>query len=122
MGWPTKGHILDYFGTKIYHSELRWSGILIKAPENQKVHAIANGKIVFANWLPGYGLLLIINHGHGYMSLYGRDHSLKKKVGDMVKKGDVIATVGKSGGYRHSALYFAIRHNAEPLSPKKWCH
>ena len=122
LAWPTKGKILPYFGTKIYQSRLKWDGILIKAPANQPVYAVADGKVVFAKWLPGYGLLLIISHGHGYMTLYGRNHNLYKKPGDVVQKGDLIATVGQSGGYEKSALYFAIRHNAKPLNPLIWCH
>ena len=122
LPWPAKGKILPYFGTKIDQSELKWTGILIKAAEDQPVHAIAAGKIVFAKWLPGYGLLLIISHGHGYMTLYGRTHYLYKKAGDTVNQGDLIATVGDSGGYGQPALYFAIRHNAKPLNPVNWCH
>ncbi len=121
LHWPTKGTIINKFGTKIYQSELRWNGIIILAPDNQDIHAIADGKVVFANWLPGYGLLLIINHGKGFMSLYGRNHSISKPVGSFVHKNDVVASVGKSGGYETSSLYFAIRHNAKPLNPAKWC-
>lgn len=122
LSLPAQGKILPYFGTKIYQSELRWDGILIQASENQPVYAIADGQVVFAKWLPGYGLLLIISHGHGYMTLYGRNHNLYKKPGDMVQAGDLIATVGNSGGYDNPALYFAIRHNAIPLNPLQWCH
>lgn len=120
LPWPTRGKILDHFGTQIGQSELRWMGILIKAQDGNAVRAIANGKVVFANWLPGYGLLLIINHGNGYMTLYGRNHTLYKEVGDRVQAGDLIATVGQSGGYQTPALYFAIRHNAKPLNPLRW--
>src|SRR3990167_4098112 len=121
LNWPTKGQIMPFFGTKIYQSELRWDGILIQAPENQPIYAVANGQVVFAKWLPGYGLLLIISHGHGYMTLYGRNHTIYKKSGDFVHAGDLIATVGDSGGYDQPALYFAIRHNAIPLNPMYWC-
>ncbi len=120
--WPTSGHILPLFGTEIYQSELKWDGILIRTTENKPVHAIAPGVVVFSKWLPGYGLLLIINHGHGYMTLYGRNHSVYKKPGDKVLQGDLIATVGKSGGYSFPALYFAIRYNSKPLNPMAWCH
>jgi len=119
--WPTKGRVLNYFGTKISKSELRWGGVLIKAAQGQDVHAVASGKVVFAKWLSGYGLLLIISHGNGYMTLYGRNHQIYKKVGDIVHAGELIATVGKTGGYRKPALYFAIRYNAKPLNPAKWC-
>lgn len=121
LNWPTKGKVLPYFGTKIYHSQLKWGGILIQAQEDQPIYAIAAGQVVFAKWLPGYGLLLIIDHGHGYMTLYGRNHNIYKKPGDTVHKGELIATVGDSGGHDQSALYFAIRHNAKPLNPMNWC-
>ena len=121
LRWPTKGKILRLFGTQIEQSELRWGGVLIKAPDGHPIHAIAKGKVVFAKWLSGYGLLIIVNHGHGYMTLYGRNNALYKTVGDSVKKGDLIATVGKSGGYQSPALYFAIRHNGKPLNPTRWC-
>lgn len=121
LPWPTKGKILNYFGTKINESELRWDGVLIDAPMGQPIRAIANGKIVFAKWLAGYGLLLIINHGKGYMTLYGRNHTLYKKVGDIVSAGEIIATVGETGGYQSPALYFSIRHNANPVNPMRWC-
>jgi septal ring factor EnvC (AmiA/AmiB activator) len=119
--WPTRGQVLNYFGTQIDNSELRWSGILIKAKESEPVRAIANGKVVFADWMPGYGLLVIVNHGYGFMTLYGRNQNLYKRVGDTVHKGELIATVGKSGGYQTPALYFAIRYNAKPLNPSIWC-
>lgn len=117
---PTHGHILAYFGKSIDHSELTWNGILIKAPDNQPVYAIADGKVVFADWMPEYGLLLIISHGRDYMTLYGRNRNLYKKVHDVVKKGDLIASVGKSGGHDQSALYLEIRYNAKPLNPMLW--
>ena len=122
LPWPAKGKVFPYFGTRIDQSELRWGGTLIEAAEDEPVRAIASGQVMFARWLPGYGLLLIISHGHGYMTLYGRNHYLYKKLGDIVEKGDLIATVGNSGGYEKPALYFAIRHNAKPLNPADWCN
>ena len=121
LDWPTKGVILPCFGMPIKQSELKRDGILIRAPENQPVYAVAAGTVVFAKWLPGYGLLLIINHGHGYMTLYGRNHNLYKRSGDTVRQGELITTVGQSGGHEKPALYFAIRHNAKPLNPAIWC-
>ncbi len=122
LPWPTNGKVIVKFGSKINHSQLRWEGVLIRAKVNQPIYAVQAGKVAFAKWLPGYGLLLIIQHGHGYMTLYGRNHQLFKKPGDMVRKGDLIATVGQSGDYSKPALYFAIRHNAEPLNPLSWCN
>ena len=122
LAWPTQGRIDNVFGQKIEASQLTWSGLLIKAKENQPIYAIADGKVIYAKWLSGYGLLIILSHGDGYMTLYGRTHSIYKQVGDYVHAGEMIATVGKSGGYRSPALYFSIRHNAKPLNPAKWCH
>ncbi|MCL5260226.1 MAG: peptidoglycan DD-metalloendopeptidase family protein [Gammaproteobacteria bacterium] len=119
--WPTKGNIDVHFGSSIQNSSWKWNGILISAPEDQEVHAIADGKIIFSEWLSGYGLLLIIDHGRGYMSLYGRNHTLYKKVGEEVNSGEAIATVGKSGGFDNPELYFAIRYNGKPVNPETWC-
>jgi septal ring factor EnvC (AmiA/AmiB activator) len=121
LHWPVKGKIEDLYGSQIEHSQLKWDGVIIRAIEGQNVYAISSGRVVFAQWLQGYGLLLIINHGHGYMSLYGRNNSLYKQVGDIVQPGDAIATVGQSGGYNYPSLYFAIRHNGKPVDPKLWC-
>ncbi len=106
LSWPTEGSVLPYFGIPIDQSELKWDGILIRAAEDQPVYAVASDKVVFAKWFPGYGLLLIINHGHAYMTLYGRNHNLYKKPGDMVQKGDLVATVGQSGGYEKPSALF----------------
>ena len=120
LHWPTRGRVQAIFGTHIEQSELKWGGVLIKAPENQPIHAIASGKVVFSKWLSGYGLLLIISHSHGYMTLYGRNHALYKKTGDVVRRGEVIATVGQTGGYEQPALYFAVRHNGKPINPAQF--
>jgi len=119
--WPTHGIVHYLFGTPVVNSQLKWDGVLIDAPEGQKVYAMGSGKVIFSQWLQGYGLLLIIDHGHGYMSLYGRNNSLYKKVGDKITKGDVVAEVGNSGGYERPSLYFAIRYNGKPVDPKIWC-
>ena len=122
LAWPTKGRITHHFGTKIQQSELTWSGVVVRAPEGQPVKAIAGGDVIFAKWLSGYGLLVIINHGDGYMSLYGRNQAIYTKKGDHVDAGQQIATVGQTGGFDSPSLYFAIRHNAKPLNPSLWCH
>lgn len=122
LSWPARGKIINLYNTPIEQSELKWEGILIQAPEDTPIHAVASGTVLFAKWMPGYGLLMIINDGNGYMTLYGRNHALYKQAGDRVKAGDVIASMGKTGGYDESALYFAIRHDAEALDPMKWCH
>lgn len=118
--WPTRGKIAQHFGSSIQGSNWKWNGILIAAPEGQSVQATASGKVVFADWLSGYGLLLIISHGHGYMSLYGRNHSVYKNVGQTVTAGETVASVGKSGGFEKPYLYFAIRYNGKPVDPEKW--
>lgn len=121
LPWPTRGSVLHYFNTPIANSELKWNGEIIEAPDEQPVYTVAGGTVVFSKWLEGYGLLIIINHGDGYMTLYGRNHSIYKHEGDKVSAGDLIATVGQSGGYDKPALYFAIRYNAKPLDPHQWC-
>ncbi|OGT07846.1 MAG: hypothetical protein A2X78_03295 [Gammaproteobacteria bacterium GWE2_37_16] len=113
---PTSGKIENAGG-----GEARLGGVIVAAGEGQEVHAIAAGRVVFAEWLRGYGLMLIIDHGRGYMSLYGRNHSLYKKTNDTVAAGEVIATVGNSGGYEKSGLYFAMRYNGKPIDPTVWC-
>lgn len=122
MPWPLAGHIRHQFGTQVYQSELKWDGVLINAQVGQAVRAVAPGRVIFAKWMAGYGLLLIINHGNGYMTLYGRNQTLDRKVGDRVSAGDEIATAGKSGGFQAPGLYFSIRHNAQALNPSHWCH
>lgn len=121
LAWPLQGRIRRNFGTQIEQSELRWDGTVIGATPGQSVHAVASGRVIFARWLAGYGLLIIINHGNGYMTLYGRNRQVSVNVGDYVKPGEVIATAGKSGGFDHTALYFSIRHNTTALNPSVWC-
>lgn len=121
LPWPTRGKIVQQFGTSIEHSQLKSTGVLIGAAEGQNVYAIAPGQVVFANWMAGYGLLLIIDHGNGFMSIYGRNNSIYKKAGEQVKAGELIATVGDTGGYEQSALYFALRRDGKPVNPEQWC-
>src|SRR3990167_1369459 len=122
LPWPLHGQVRHQFGTQVYQSELKWDGTLINALSGQPVRAVAAGRVIFAKWMAGYGLLLIINHGNGYMTLYGRNQTLTQKVGDRVIAGEVIGTAGKSGGFLRPALYFSIRHNAQALNPTHWCH
>lgn len=120
LPWPTEGSIAAHFGSSIEQSELKYNGTLISAPSGQPVRAIYQGRIVFANWLQGLGLLTIVDHGNGYLSLYGHNQSLYKKVGDIVKAGDVIGSTGNAG-QGPSGVYFEIRHNSRPLNPESWC-
>lgn len=121
LSWPTAGNLATHFGSSIDQSELKYNGVLISAPTGQSVRAIYQGRVVFANLLQGLGLLIIIDHGNGYLSLYGHNQTLYKKVGDVVKAGDMIATTGNSNGQGPSGVYFEIRHNSQPLNPERWC-
>lgn len=118
LSWPVEGEIAQRFGEKRLTG--RWDGVLIKTREGEPVRAAAAGRVVFADWLQGYGLLAIIDHGDGYMSLYAFNQSLYRNVGEAVQAGDVISTVGRSGGRNQPALYFGVRHTGQPIDPLKW--
>jgi septal ring factor EnvC (AmiA/AmiB activator) len=119
LTYPTKGSLLESFGSP--RASGRWDGVVIRAPEGAPVHAVAAGRVAYSDWLRGYGLLTIIDHGEGYMSLYAFNQSLYKNVGDSVNGGDIIATVGASGGRAESGLYFGIREKGRPVNPMLWC-
>lgn len=121
LKWPAKGKLLKRFGALKKGGNLKWQGVLIDAETGTSVEAISAGKIVFADWFRNMGLLIIIDHGDGYMSLYGHNQNLLKNTGDWVLAGEEIATVGDSGGQSDTALYFEIRKGAEPLNPSRWC-
>lgn len=121
LRWPAPGPLQAAFGAPRGQGKLRWEGVLIRAPEGQEVRAVSRGRVAFADWLRGYGLLIIVDHGDGYMSLYGHNQSLFKETGDWVETEEVIATVGASGGQEREALYFEIRHNGAPQDPARWC-
>ena len=108
------------FGMVQSNGKQRWQGWLYPASEGNGVRAIHHGRIVFSDWLRGFGLLTIVDHGQGYMSLYARNQALLRSVGDWVEAGDVIAKLGRSGGYEESALYFEIRHKGQPQNPRRW--
>lgn len=111
LDWPLQGTI----ATGAH------GGYIISAPEGTPVHAIYGGKVIFANWLRGFGLLVIINHGNGFMSLYARNQALFTKAGETVSPRDIIATIGKSGGFTNPSLYFEIRQNGSPVNAMNWC-
>lgn len=121
LGWPARGKLSVSFGTPRGDSGLAWQGVLISAPEGGEVHAVAQGRVAFSDWMRGFGLLLIIDHGDGYMSLYGHNQALYKEVGEWVDTGEVIATLGASGGQNRAGLYFELRHKGRPVNPRKWC-
>lgn len=121
LAWPTKGRLQAVFGTRREGGRLKWNGVIIQADEGRDVRAVSHGRVAYADWLRGYGLLLIIDHGDGYMSLYGHNQAIYKETGEWVEAGEAIASVGKSGGQTQSSLYFEIRHNGKPTDPAKWC-
>jgi len=121
LPWPTSGALLNRFGTSRPQGDLKWQGVLISAAEGVAVNAISHGRVAFADWLRGFGLLLIVDHGNGYMSLYGRNQSLFKEVGEWVSTGEQIAVVGEANASGPAALYFEIRHNGAPQNPTRWC-
>jgi septal ring factor EnvC (AmiA/AmiB activator) len=119
LPWPLKGKIIKNFGSR--RADGHWDGVLIAAKEGKNIRSVSDGHVIYADWLRGYGLLVIINHGSGYMSLYAFNQSLNKKVGDKVTAGAVIASVGKSGGRSQAGLYFGIRYQGKSIDPVPWC-
>ncbi len=117
---PVKGRVSVAFGSSKNRSGLRWNGILIDAPAGTEVQAISHGQVVFAEWLRGYGYLIILDHGQEYLSLYGYNQSLEREVGDWVLPGETIALTGSSGGQKKTGLYFELRHKGKPMSPLAW--
>jgi septal ring factor EnvC (AmiA/AmiB activator) len=117
---PVRGELKNRFGVPREGSGVLWKGLFIAAPAGQEVKAIASGRVVFADWLRGFGNLLIIDHGDGYMSLYGNNESLYKQVGDAARSGETVAAVGNSGGNMDSGLYFEIRHQGKAFDPLGW--
>ncbi|OGS75208.1 MAG: peptidase M23 [Gallionellales bacterium GWA2_55_18] len=117
---PVKGEVTNRFGTQRPDSTVQWKGLFLRTSAGQAVKAVAAGRVVFADWLRGFGNLLIVDHGNGYMSLYGNNETLYKQVGDVLRGGDTVAAVGNSGGNEDSGLYFELRHESKPLDPMKW--
>jgi len=120
LALPVKGVVSNKFGSTRPDSTVLWKGLFLRAATNQPVKAVAAGRVVFADWLRGFGNLLIIDHGQGYMTLYGNNETLYKQVGDVLRGGDTVAAVGNSGGNEDSGLYFELRHEGQPLDPMKW--
>jgi len=120
LAWPVLGSIVHDFGQRRAGDELRWNGVVVGVPGGTPVHAIYQGRVVYADWLPGLGLLIIVDHGAGYMSLYGHNEAILKASGDWVALGEVIAYVGDSGGQSQTALHFEIRRDGEPIDPRPW--
>lgn len=118
---PLRAKVRSAFGDVKTGSGMRWEGLLLAAAEGEPVHAIFDGRVVYADWLRGFGLLLILDHGDGYMSLYSHNSSLNKQLGDWVASGETIAFVGTTGGLSKPGLYFEVRYNGEPTNPLAWC-
>ena len=116
---PARGVVSNRFGSPRQEGST-WKGLFIRASAGSEVKAIASGRVVFADWMRGFGNLLIVDHGSSYLSIYGNNDALLKQVGDNVKGGDTVASVGNSGGNPESGLYFELRHQGQPLDPLKW--
>ncbi|HGJ5857133.1 murein hydrolase activator EnvC [Arsenophonus nasoniae] len=117
--WPVHGQILHHYGDSI-SDELRWKGMVINAAEGTEVKAISAGRVLLADWLQGYGLVVVIDHGQGDMSLYGYNQSALVNVGQQVRSGQPVALVGSSGGQQRSSLYFEIRRQGKTVNPQPW--
>jgi septal ring factor EnvC (AmiA/AmiB activator) len=119
LGWPLKGRVAHSYGSQ-RSGELRWEGWLISASAGTAVNAVHNGRIVFSNYLRGFGLLAIVDHGDGYMTLYAHNQELLKDTGDWVQSNELVARAGNTGGLNKPALYFEIRSQGKPADPKVW--
>lgn len=120
LPWPARGKVLQRYGSRIAQGKLKSNGINIALKEDQEVKAVHSGRVVFSDWIRGFGLLLIIDHGEGYMSLYGNNKSLIKDTGDWVRAGETMAYAMDSSGKNESGLYFEIRRHGKPLNPRHW--
>lgn len=118
LPWPLNGKLINQYGKSI--DGVARHGAMFEAPEGRKISAVYQGKIVFADWLKGFGLLIILNHGHGYMTLYANNQTLFRKTGDEVQQGDVIASTGHTGGQLEDGLYFELRYKGKPINPSQW--
>jgi septal ring factor EnvC (AmiA/AmiB activator) len=120
LPWPVQGRLSRSFGQPRGGGALRWNGVMLAAEVGTPVRAVYHGRVAFSDWLPGLGLLVIVDHGDGYMSLYGHNEALLKEPGDWVTPGEAIAQVGDTGGQTGPALYFEIRHRGAPVDPRPW--
>jgi septal ring factor EnvC (AmiA/AmiB activator) len=119
LTWPVAGTLLHDFGQP-RAGGISWNGVVLAAPRGREVRAVYHGRVAFADWLAGMGLLVIVDHGEGYMTLYGYNETVLKDTGDWVAPGDVIATVGDSGGQAQASLYFELRRGRKPENPRRW--
>ena len=121
LAWPVGGKVRRLFGRHKPLSDLRWQGVMIEAKSGKHVMAVSHGRIAFADWLRGFGNLIIIDHGNSYLSLYGHNESLFKSAGEWVDAGEIISSIGSSGGHSKPGLYFEIRKKGKPQNPTTWC-
>jgi septal ring factor EnvC (AmiA/AmiB activator) len=119
--WPVNGKLVSHYGEPRAGGHMRWEGDLIAAPVGSPVRAVSYGRVVYADWMPHFGLLVILDHGEGYLSIYAHNQSISRQVGDWVQAGDTIAVLGESGGQEQPALYFELRHGKDTLDPRRWC-
>lgn len=117
---PVRGEVTNRFGASREDSGISWKGLFIRANEGSEVKSVATGRVVFADWLRGFGNLIIVDHGSGYMSLYGNNEAVLKQVGEIVQAGDAIASVGNSGGNATNGLYYELRRQSRPFDPMSW--
>jgi murein hydrolase activator len=117
---PVRGEVSNRFGASREDTGVSWKGLFIKSSEGSDVKSVADGRVVFADWMRGFGNLIIVDHGSGYMSLYGNNQAVLKHVGDEVDAGDTIASVGNSGGNESNGLYYELRRNSQPFDPMSW--
>ncbi len=120
LAWPLNGQLVADYGQPRAGQKMKWNGVLVAASRGASVRAIARGRVAYADWLPGLGLLTVLEHSDGYISLYGHNETLARQAGEWVNAGDELSTVGDSGGQRQSALYFEIRRGRTPLNPHPW--
>lgn len=120
LAWPVEGKLRNLYGRLKKGSDLRWQGVVLQAPGGRHVRAISSGRVAFADWMRGFGNLVIIDHGDTYMSLYGHNESLFRSVGEWVDPGDIIGSVGDSGGQQKTGLYLEIRKQGKPQNPTRW--
>lgn len=119
LSWPLKGKVLHHYGS-VRQGRIHWRGLVINGELGDNVKAVASGQVLYADWLKGLGLVMVVDHGHGYLSIYGHAQALLKQSGDAVSAGEVIALAGRSGGADETGLYFELRHNDKSMNPERW--
>lgn len=119
LSWPVDGSVRHGYGQR-RSGQVVWKGVVLNTPAEAPVRAIADGRVLFADWLRGFGLVIVIDHGEGYMSLYGYNQSLTREPGEAIRRGDTVAVTGQSGGQSRPGLYFEIRHEGQPLDPVRY--